>query len=79
MKPKKMKVPHNICNCRGCDVLRAYNQACDEWEAYHKEEIARYIKTFRHYHEAGKFPHNIDTCGKCGLDIRDKIHIGELK
>ena len=37
-----------------------------------KETIGRYIKTFGHIHEAGK--ENIDTCAKCGLDLRDDIH-----
>ena len=82
---KPQKRPHKM----GCEIRRGdpitypcdceadtYNLACDRWEEYHNEieaQIKRYLKAFSHIHEAGKV--NIDTCDKCGLDLRDEIHI----
>lgn len=42
-----------------------------------REELDRYIKAFSHYHSAGK--KNLDKCAKCGLDIREDVHIKEKK
>ena len=38
-KPEKKENKHfiELCDCKEC----GYNQACPEWEAYHKQEMSK--------------------------------------
>lgn len=37
-------------------------------------QLAVWREAFKHTHVAGK-GQDIDTCGKCGLDLREEIHL----
>ena len=62
------------------EALKPYKQFILELEAQleTKElEVRKLVKTFSHYHEAwyDEDPNLTDACKKCGLDIRNDVHI----
>ena len=57
----------------GMDVYKSESEARGEQLTASRAECERYIKAFGHVHVAGNGEY-IDTCKKCGMDIREKIH-----
>ena len=77
------ELEYSLGHCRKGSVIRtkmdksrqAKNAALKAENERLRDEIDRLTETFKHYHQAGQ--DEIDTCGKCGLDLRNPVHIRE--
>ncbi len=68
---------HSSCHIRELKQLKASMQEAlkdlEDNAVEANREIVILQETFRHIHVAGD-DDDIDKCGQCGLDLRDRVH-----